>query len=229
MIPGFRIRPVLLALGLLVPVFAVAGEILKKPPRKPDPDATYVFYLHGQIVEDVGIRPTHPQFGLYDYPLILDTLAGHGLTVISERRKKGTDRQKYAAKISGQVSKLLDSGVDPGRITVLGFSAGGIIALLASSEMHDTDINFVIMASCAEWMYDAPSLRLNGRVLSVYERSDFAYSCKELAGRDPSPDDYQDIAINTGKQHGAFYLPDDAWVAPVVDWIKAAEIRKSAD
>ena len=96
---------------------ADAGEILDKAPGNPDPDARYVFYLHGQIVQDVGPRPTHPQYGLYDYPLILET----------------------------------------------------------------------------------------------------------LAGRSPGPSDYQDIAIDTGKEHGAFYLPDDAWVLPVVDWIKAAD------
>ncbi|NOR35270.1 MAG: alpha/beta hydrolase [Woeseiaceae bacterium] len=201
---------------------AEAGEILEKPPRKPVPDARYVFYLHGQIVQDVGPRPTHPQYGLYDYPLILETLADHDLTVISQRRKQGTDRQKYAKTIVKQVDALLDRGVEPENITVLGFSAGGIITIFASSMMPGAEINFVIMASCSDWMVDAPDLTLNGRVLSVYELSDFAYSCKELAGRSPGPSGYQDVAINTGKEHGAFYLPDDAWVQPVVDWIKTA-------
>ena len=217
-------------IAILIPLLLVmlpfgnanAGEILEDPPRKPDPDARYVFYLHGQIVQDVGPRPTHPQYGLYDYPLILETLAGHDLTVISQRRKQGTDRQKYAKTIVKQVDALLDRGVEPENITVLGFSAGGIITIFASSMMPDAEINFVIMASCSDWVVDAPDLRLNGRVLSVYELSDFAYSCKELAGRTPGPSGYQDVAINTGKEHGAFYLPDDAWVLPVVDWIKTA-------
>ena len=222
-LPASHATRVLAGLLLLSPVIALAGEILDKPPRKPDPDARYVFYLHGQIVQDVGPRPTHPQFGLYDYPLILETLAGHDLTVISERRKQGTKREKYAKAIVKQVSSLLNNGVDPGRITVLGFSAGGMIAIQASSMMPDTEINFIIMASCADWMYDAPALRLNGQVLSVFEQSDFAYSCKEFAGRDPGPRDYEDVSIDTGRKHGAFYLPDDAWVMPVVDWIKAAD------
>lgn len=216
-------RPLLTGIALLLPALTLAGEILDKPPRNPDPDERYVFYLHGQIVQDVGPRPTHPQYGLYDYPLILETLANQGLTVISERRKKGTDREKYAKSIIKQVNRLLDSGVDPSRVTVLGFSAGGIIAIYASSMMPDADISFVIMASCAEWIYDAPSLRLNGRVLSVYELSDVAYSCKELAARAPGLSSYEDVAINTGKKHGAFYLPDDTWVLTVVDWIKAAD------
>jgi pimeloyl-ACP methyl ester carboxylesterase len=221
-----QLRTIVILISLLLVVLPFgkvgAGEILEKPPGHPDPDARYVFYLHGQIVQDVGPRPTHPQYGLYDYPLILETLAGHGLTVISERRKQGTDRQKYAKTIVKQVNVLLDSGVAPEKITVLGFSAGGIIAIFVSSMLPDADINFVIMASCSDWVHDAPDLRLNGRVLSVYELSDFAYSCKELASRSPGPTDYQDVAINTGKEHGAFYLPDDAWVLPIADWIKTA-------
>jgi len=220
-----RMTVVLISLFLTVLPLgkAGAGEVLEKLPGKPDPDARYVFYLHGQIVQDVGPRPTHPQYGLYDYPLILETLAGHDLTVISERRKQGTDREKYAKTIVKQVDALLDKGIEPEKITVLGFSAGGIITIFASSMMPDAEINFVIMASCSDWVDDAPNLRLNGRVLSVYELSDFATSCKELASHPPGPSDYRDVAINTGKEHGAFYLPDDAWVLPVVDWIKTAD------
>ena len=142
-----RTIAILIPLSLVMLPFgkANAGEILENPPRKPDPDARYVFYLHGQIVQDVGPRPTHPQYGLYDYPLILETLAGHALTVISQRRKQGTDRQKYAKTIVKQVGALLDRGVEPEKITVLGFSAGGIITIFASSMMPDAEINFVIM------------------------------------------------------------------------------------
>lgn len=219
---GNRIR-FLWMLPALLATTALAANVLDEPPRNPDPDGRYVFYLHGQIVQDQGPRPTHPQYGLYDYPLILETLAGHDLTVISERRRPGTDRERYAKGVVKQVGKLIERGVSPERITVLGFSAGGMIAIHASSMMPDTAINFVIMASCADWMYDSPETRLHGRVLSVYEQSDFAYSCKALADRDPGPSDYKDVRINTGKKHGAFYLPDDTWVVPVVDWIKSPD------
>jgi hypothetical protein len=63
-----RVVSVLAGIALLLPAAAMAGEILDKPPRNPDPDTNFVF-----------------------------TLANQGLTVISERRKKGTDRKKYGA------------------------------------------------------------------------------------------------------------------------------------
>jgi pimeloyl-ACP methyl ester carboxylesterase len=200
-----------LCLLLTLPGLAATDEI--------SGDQHYVFYLHGQIVQDAGPRPTHPRYGLYDYPLILETLAGHGLTVISEQRSKGTDPGKYAKTVAKQVRALLDDGVAPQRITVLGFSVGGYIAIKVSSLLPDAGINFVFMASCSDWMSSDTDTRIHGRVLSVYELSDSAYSCQQLASRSPGPSEYRDVAINTGKEHGAFYLPDDRWVLPVVEWI----------
>lgn len=50
----------------------------------------------------------------------------------------------------------------------------------------------------------------------------YAYSCKELADRSPKPREFRHITINSGKEHGAFYLPDDQWIRPVVDWAKSS-------
>jgi dienelactone hydrolase len=182
-------------------------------------EARYVLYLHGQIVQDVGPRPTHPRWGLYDYPLILDTLAEADLTVISERRKHGTKPEEYARTVAKQVQKLLAEDVQPDSITVVGFSAGGYIAIMTSSMLPDVDINYVFLASCSDWMQHKPDIRLNGHVLSISEASDQAYSCKELAQRTPGPRSYEELTINTGKEHGAFYLPDQRWLKPVLDWI----------
>ncbi len=130
-------REVASCLLFMLPGLAVADEI--------SGDQHYVFYLHGQIVQDAGPRPTHPRYGLYDYPLILETLAGHGLTIISEQRSKGTDPGKYANTVAKQVRALLDDGVAPQRITVLGFSMGGYIAIKVSGLLPDAGINFVFI------------------------------------------------------------------------------------
>lgn len=198
----------------------VAKDMLQSMPPAPAQDELYVFYLHGQIVEDAGPRPTHPRWGLYDYPLILEALDTHDITVISEQRKPGTDHEAYARDIRRQVMKLLADGVPGANITVLGFSAGGMIAIRTSSISANENINFVIMASCSQWLDEEPQLSLSGRVYSVYEKSDGPQSCRSLADRKPGPEIFQELEINTGLEHGAFYQPDTAWVSPVLDWIR---------
>jgi len=206
-------------IALLLPAQLFAGEIVSDVPQRIDPETRYVFYLHGKIIEE-GLRPSHPRWGLYDYPLILETLAQEGITVISEQRQKGTDARAYAEKVLRQVNKLIDGGAMPERITVIGFSAGGVIAILTSSMSDDIDINFVFMASCWARTKDQAPAGLHGRVLSVYETSDMALSCSDLADRKPGPASFEEIAIETGKEHGAFYLPDEAWVVPVLNFIQ---------
>jgi hypothetical protein len=115
---------------------------------------------------------------------------------------------------------LLKNGAEPGNVTILGFSVGGVITIFTSELLNDTDISFVILAACSGWVAEAPDIRLHGHVLSVFEETDQANSCGEFANRTPQPLSFEEFSINTGKEHGAFYLPDDAWLVPVLDWIQ---------
>jgi esterase/lipase len=157
---------------------------------------------------------------LYDYPLILESIAASGVTVISERRQPATKFLAYAELVAKQVGDLLAAGAKPENVTVVGFSVGGIMAIVTSSLLVDTEISFVILAACTGWVTKAKDTRLNGHVLSVFEQSDQTTSCDELASRSPPPKSFKEFSINTGKEHGAFYLPDDAWLDPVLDWIQ---------
>nr|AIA12719.1 Unknown Function [uncultured bacterium] len=86
------------------------GVIWREIPSQIDTSARYLFYLHGMIVENFGIRPTSPEHGVYEYEQILDTLAGKGFVVISEPRPKGTVATEYAAKVAGQINRLISAG-----------------------------------------------------------------------------------------------------------------------
>src|SRR5689334_21666657 len=68
-----------------------SGLILKDIPDNIDAKGRYLFYLHGLIVENEGVRPTSPKFGVYEYEEILETFKNRGFIVISEPRPKGTD------------------------------------------------------------------------------------------------------------------------------------------
>ena len=211
---------VLRILVIFAPTLVWADDIISGPPEHAVPGMHYVFYLHGQIVQDVGPRPTHPRYGLYDYPLVLEALAADGITIISERREPGTRPEKYAQLVAKQVKELLAVGAKAENVTVIGFSVGGVIAIRTSSLLVNTDISFVILAACSGWIDNEPEIRLHGHVLSVFEQTDQTTSCNELASRSPPPKSFKEFSINTGKEHGAFYLPDDAWLDPVLDWIQ---------
>jgi len=186
-----------------------------------EPDTgTYLFYLHGRIIEDAGPTPMHPRYGLYDYPAIVDALGARGATVVSEIRASGTGIDEYARKTIADIEKLIEEGVSPDRIVVTGFSKGGGIGIQASHLLGRPDVRYVLLAACSDWISSYPDLRLSGRVFSIYEASDeLGTSCSDLAGRGTTVKSFQELKISTGKEHGAFYLPRPIWVTPLLDWV----------
>jgi pimeloyl-ACP methyl ester carboxylesterase len=216
----------LLSLLLLLPVaLAATAAVLSDLPHPIDPHGDYLLYLHGRILEEEGPRPTSPRFGVYEYRQILDTFAGHGFTVISEVRPKGTDVAAYAKKVAEQVRALLAAGVPPGRIAVVGFSKGGGITLAAAAELRDQPkVRFVSLAGCGGRKLDLPQ-----PILSLRDSvDDLSTSCGEGFSATParSPSEHREITLHVGKGHGTFYRPDPVWVEPVVGWLRAERGRK---
>jgi len=229
MIDRVRCRLVMSAcLALLVAGMAggaeEGGSIVAAPPDEPVAGGRYVFYLHGRIIEDGGERPTHPRFGVYEYREILEDLAATGATVISEPRPSRTVADVYARRVADQVRGLLDAGVVPERITVVGFSKGGAIAMLASSLLQEPEVRFVFLASCGGWIEAAPGLRISGRVLAIREESDeIGRSCERARAQGGELTEFKELVINTGEEHGVFYRPRPEWLGPVKSWILAAD------
>ncbi|MUV15490.1 alpha/beta hydrolase [Lysobacter sp. HX-5-24] len=202
---------------------ASAAEVLTAPPAKPDPAKHYVIYLHGKIVEEKGApRPVDDRFGVYHWPALLDTLGSRGAVVISQQRPKDTDYIAFAGSVVSQVEKLVAAGVPEDHIAVVGFSKGGAIAMRVSSFLRRPDVRFVLLAAC--WRDDEPQVRFTGRVLSIREKSDSlaGYSCKPIAEKAEKPTSFEEIVIDTGKSHGAFYLPRKEWTKPTLDFIDNA-------
>ncbi|HYO92764.1 MAG TPA: alpha/beta hydrolase [Pyrinomonadaceae bacterium] len=196
------------------------GAIWKEIPDKIDPSAKYLFYMHGIIVENEGIRPTSPRFGVYEYEQILETLAGKGFIVISEARPKGTIVTKYAAKVVSQINKLLKAGVAPQHITIVGASRGGGIAIAVSSQLRNRDVNFVIMAACGDFdIYKTFRTDLWGNVLSIYDHKDTVTSCQPFFDKSKTGlNRHREIVTKLGVGHGLLYRPLKEWVDPVIEW-----------
>ncbi|MFQ5639008.1 MAG: hypothetical protein ACE5IR_13575 [bacterium] len=96
-------------------------------PKEVKKSEKYLFYLHGGIVQQQGINAVSPVYGAYEYLNILDELLGYGYQVISEARPKGTDEVKYADNVSNQIDTLLNAGVAPENIIVVGASQGAMV------------------------------------------------------------------------------------------------------
>jgi hypothetical protein len=210
--------------GLLLaatPVLAQSGAVWAGVPAQVRPDARYVIYLHGRIVEEKGRRPTDERFGIYEYQQILDTLAASGAEVISEQRPGGTDFRAFGSHVADQVRRLLAGGVPAERIAVVGFSKGGAIAMIASALLDDARVTFVFLGSCGDWVQGRDDLDVRGRILSIYEASDeLGTSCEPLFAQAGDPGEHREIRIDTGAGHGAFFRPRSEWLDPLFQWVE---------
>lgn len=179
--------------------------------------AATVYYLHGKIVEDRGDNAIHPIYGKYKYGEIVAQLRREGHTVHSEVRPPETDRVAYATRLVNQIRHQIKSGLRPAEIVVIGFSKGAQIAILVSQELALSDVRFVFQAVCGSWVQHFADLKVHGNIMSLYETTDTAGSCANLFSR--SNPTTCEVSITTGQKHGAFYRPNEAWMAPQREWL----------
>ena len=168
---------------MLIPIGAEAVEIYDQFPDSIHSTERYVIYSHGLIVEGSDPKPVSPKYGQYDFPAIKQALFSEGgFNLIAYQRPKSSD-DSYADTLKSWVHRLIDAGVAPSRITLVGFSRGAQLTALASNGFASAGINTVLMAICEDGeVSHAPGLILGGNLLSIYETSDELGSCRKLAG-----------------------------------------------
>ncbi|WP_444944498.1 alpha/beta hydrolase [Microbulbifer sp. ZKSA006] len=211
-------------LGLAISVSCSGGEIYNQLPEKIDPNETYVFYSHGYIVEGDNPKPINDRFGwgLYDFPAIKESLSDESYHLVAYHRPKNTDPYKYANELNSQVRKLVEHGVSPNNIVIMGFSRGAFITGLTSDKLSDLAIDTIILAGCGRLVSKSHTdIKVYGDVLSIYDKSDQASSCQSLEKKSQGLKSFSELEINTGLEHGAFYRPLPDWVEPVKAWIKS--------
>ena len=212
-----------ITLGLLA-VYAIVSVAHQREPSVASSaltDERYLFYLHGRIVEEQGAEAVSERFGPYAYKEIVQVFSDRGFTVRSEVRQKNTDVHKYANRLAGQIKELLDTGVAPQRITVVGASKGAVIAMLTSTRLQNSEVNFVLIAGCNGWAEATLAINLCGRILSIFEQSDeIGRSCQLIFSASTCEPVVREIELTTGKVHGVLYQPLSEWVEPTVAWAK---------
>lgn len=194
--------------------------ILQQIPENPDGSKKYLFYLHGLIVEEAGVRPKSEEHGYYEYELILEAFAEQGFVVISEARSQGTQVKSYAEKVATQVKALLTLGVPQNHITIVGASKGGIIAAYISNMLQEKEIQYIFLAGLFEKCLVDETLSLYGRILSIHDRSDKLSMTPELYfTRSQNQGTFKKITLNLDIGHGLIYKPYPEWMQPTLDWI----------
>ncbi|MBD1581117.1 alpha/beta hydrolase [Pseudoalteromonas sp. S16_S37] len=210
--------------GAIVSFYTSAATILDAIPESVAANDKFVFYSHGYIVEGDNPKPVETKngWGEYDFPAVKQALADDSYTLIAHHRAKNTDPFDYAYELNRQVRTLVAKGVKPEHITLVGFSRGAFITGLASDKLSDLAVNTVILAGCGRLIWKKHTdIKVYGHVLSIYEKSDKSGSCADLDKKSTQTRSFEEIEINTGLSHGAFYRPVKVWVEPVKAWIKA--------
>jgi hypothetical protein len=200
---------------------AFAGKVLHDVPSAIDPNAKYLFYMHGVAIEQGG-----PQAKSYDYSGILKKLAKRGFIVIGEERSR-VGIPMYAQKVAGQVRKLLSAGVPAKNITVAGHSKGGMIAMLVMSMLANPDIAYVNFAGCGkpgsgfegylQFAQNRASMA-RGQLLSAYDQSDeIAGSCKPALDKMTNAV-VKERVLDIGGGHALFASPNAKWLDILQAW-----------
>lgn len=186
----------------------------------------HLVYLHGRIIQDQqSARPRHPEWGYYELEQILAALRERGFVVTGEIRPQHATLDQSAAHVAEQVRRLRAAGVPLERITLLGGSMGGAIALRTALALQEKDLRVAVLGACLSLTvpglvaeYGRPPA---GRVLAIRDTSDeTSEPCpawKDDPLRYPSLR-AREVVISTGQSHGFLYRPLREWVEPFVAW-----------
>lgn len=181
----------------------------------------YIFFLHNKWIEDHDLDVPHPKYGLAEYNKITTAFETEGFYLISEKRKANTDVKTYAGHVVKQIDSLLNRGVAPGNITVVGTSKGGMIAQYVSTLAKNPELKFVFIgASFTGQVQSFPDINPCGKILNIFEKSDEgSFSFQErIEATNGEVTSFEEIELSTGKQHGFLFPLLNEWFRPTVTW-----------
>ncbi len=186
-------------------------------------DKGIVFFLHNRFLETHKLYELHPEYGRTEYKEILKEFENNGLQVISEKRNGNVNAREYAIGVVNQIDSLIQNGMGPNKITVVGTSKGGYIAQYVSTLANNDNLNFVFIGSFRDSDLEIiPEINYCGNILTIYEKSDpFGVSAIERKKTSTcSIKNFMEIELNTGKGHGFLFKPLKEWIEPTVMWAK---------
>jgi hypothetical protein len=180
----------------------------------------YIFYLHGKIIEIQGKNAVSEEFGNYEFDNIVNALKMENSEIFAEVRHKNVDYLEYANKVSNQIDSLINLGINPKNITIIGASKGAIIASNISN-MNSNPVNYVFLAGNNDYQEEHNNWEFHGQILCFYDSSD------TIAGKNYNywmnkpnyTTTFQQIKIDKNLGHGFLYKPYKEWIEPTKKWI----------
>jgi len=187
----------------------------------------HIYYLHGKINEEQGRNAVSEKFGKFELDEILKQLNVTNSVIHCEIRTKDTDVKIYATKISREIDSLINSGIPPKNITIVGASKGAIIAMNISN-INKHNINYVFLAGNNDYQEKNNDWKFHGQILCIYDLSD------DIAGKNynywkekPNYSTiFEQLEIKTNLGHGFLYKPLKEWINPTKEWIKNQSLSK---
>ncbi len=212
-----------MSIAMKIILIALIGLILTgcETSKKSAQKEKYIFFLHNRFIQLFDLNVVHPEYGRAEYNEILNQFRDSGFTVLSEKRPHDTRTEEYANKIKNQIDSLLNSGVSPDHITIVGTSMGGYIAQYASTYLKNPDLNFVLIGCYMENdIQTMPEIQLCGNILSIYEKSDTlgVSMQKRIEASQNKIPNFKEIELDTRLQHGFLYHPMEEWMKPTMQW-----------
>ncbi len=187
----------------------------------------HIYDLHGKINEEQGRNAVSEKFGKFELDEILKQLNVNNSVIHCEIRTKDTDVKIYATKISREIDSLINSGIPPKNITIVGASKGAIITMNISN-INKHNINYVFLAGNNDYQEKNNDWKFHGQVLCIYDLSD------DIAGKNynywkekPNYSTiFEQLEIKTNLGHGFLYKPLKEWINPTKEWIKNQSLSK---
>ncbi len=181
----------------------------------------FIFFLHNRFLEEHELNELHPEFGRTEYNEIIAEFKKSGLKVVSEKRNGNVNARDYAVRIVNEIDSLINSGIEPKKITIVGTSKGGYIAQYVSTLANNMDLNFVFVASFRNSdIENIPEINYCGNILTIYEKSD-SFGVSAIERKITSSCEikhFKEIELNTGMGHGFLFKPLKEWIEPTIKW-----------
>lgn len=185
------------------------------------PSEKYIFFLHNRFLEGHALEEAHPEYGKVEYRKMLNAFEANGFTMMSEIRDGNVNAHSYAQTQVILIDSLMELGISPNNITVVGTSKGGYIAQYISTLANNPNLNFVFIASFQnDDIENASQINWCGNILNIYEKSDpYGVSAEaRMTTSNCTFRHFENFELNTGLGHGIVFRAMDEWLNPTMEW-----------